>query len=214
MKQYNLEPWKENKQRLTFTEKTHTYYWDNVEVDRSVTEIIKHLGTVNYDEIDEGILEMAAVKGTMVHRWIEDCFNRVPEFNRKILESHKPYINAFLQWCKDYAERYYIMSSELKMFNPKLEYAGTIDLLLYDSKLDKFGVLDFKTTTTQQDVMVSAQLGAYKNMLEVWNPHQKIEIGYVLYLHKDGKYTFKSSNIDKGEKLFLKSIKRKRNGRK
>ncbi|MFV0534016.1 MAG: hypothetical protein ACK5MR_10225 [Cumulibacter sp.] len=84
-----------------------------------------------------------------------------------MLATYQPYIDAFLKWTEDYGDRFYVMSSELQMYNTKYDYAGTIDLIIYDSALDKFGVLDFKTTAQHHENMVAAQLGAYKNMLEL-----------------------------------------------
>lgn len=206
----NLDILKLNEHRLTFNEEDHIYYWDNIKINTSITSIIKSLGP-NYGEIDPAILQAAGVRGTMVHKWIEDYFNSVPEPHRQMLASYKPYIDAFLKWVEQYGERYEMLFNELKLFSPAKGIAGTVDAIIYDKELDTLCVLDFKTTANPIEDMVSAQLAAYSQLIEEWGI-AKIDMGMVLYLGKNGEFKFKAVDLVKGNKLFNKCYKEYKKG--
>lgn len=207
----NLSVLNANKHRLTFNEEDHIYYWDNQPVNTSITSIIKTLGP-NYGTIDPAILQAAGVRGTMVHKWIEDYFNSVPEPHRQMLASYQPYIDAFKKWVDKYGERYEMLFNELKLFSPTKGIAGTIDAIVYDKQLDTMCVLDFKTTANPIDDMVSAQLAAYAQLIQEWNITD-IEMGMVLYLDKYGDFKFKVVDLVKGNKLFDKCYKQYTKGK-
>lgn len=197
-----LNKWNNQKHKLTFNEELHKYYWDGKEIKGSVSSVINSISPYKDMEIDPAVLEAAGIRGTMVHKWIEDHINEVPIEQRKLIESYRPYINAFLEWEKEWGPRFKILHSELQLYSIQDGYAGTIDAIVYDNQLNEYGILDFKTNSVKIDEVVQAQTSGYARLLNQWSEESHIEKAFVLYLSKDSTFTFKPINLKEGYKVF------------
>ena len=208
MNKLNLDKWwNKHKHRLCFTEVGHSYTWDGVKVKGSISKVIEPLSPYKNLNIDPSILEAAGVRGTMVHKWIEDYVNQVPKHQRQMLASYQPYIDAFLKWIDEYGNRYEFLSSELKLFHPYDNYAGTIDALIYDKIINKIVVLDFKTNTIRVDEYVSAQVAGYASLVNFWEI-ANVDSAFVLYLSKDGVFEFQPIEFITGTTNFNKCLEK------
>lgn len=81
--------------------------------------------------------EMSCNKGTMIHLYAESY----PYFDNSELKEHDYIINYF----DDLNENMVYIGSEIRVYSTSLQLAGTIDLLLYNTKTNKFSIVDFKT---------------------------------------------------------------------
>lgn len=203
----NLDKWNKEKHRLKFDEKSHKYFWDNQEIKGSVSSVIAPLSPYKTMDVDPNVLQNAGIRGTMVHKWIEDDINKEPLFKRKMIESYQPYINAYLEWKSLYTTRFDILISELQLYHPIHKFGGTIDAIVYDNKTKKYGILDFKTNSVQIDDLVTTQTMGYNYLINYWIQDVKIEKAYVLYLTKHGTFQFKAIDVNKGKRLFDKCLK-------
>lgn len=202
MKTINLENWTKEKDKLSFDEGSHTYYWDGEKIKGSVSSVIEPLSPYKDNDIDPAVLEAAGVRGTLVHKWIEDYFNNV---KGTMIATYQPYVDAFLKWTEAYGDRFKILYSELQLYNPADNYAGTIDAIIYDTQLDEIGILDFKTNSVKIDALVTTQTAGYATMLEYWT-QEPIKKAFVLYLSKEGEYDFKPINLDEGRIRFKQCL--------
>jgi len=99
-----------------------------------------------------------AAAGTEVHEFGEACYSfltgnleEIPERlmgrlteNGLVAESPKE-IACALWWAQMDWDRYKPVAKETRVANPELNYAGTFDLLLYDTYNDRFALRDYKT---------------------------------------------------------------------
>ena len=119
---------------FTFDEKTHTYYLDGVKIP-SVSEILSPLS--DYSNINPDVLQRACNYGKAVHKTIElylkgtlDEDNLNEGLKQPLAEFVKYYFSADISDVKDF---------ELKRYDLKRKFAGTIDLIA-DNK-----IIDYKT---------------------------------------------------------------------
>lgn len=168
---------------LDFKEETHQYFHKGLEVP-SVTQIISASNQGALDNIPTSILDNASERGTAVHQAIE-FYNKYKFAN--INEEYKGYFEAYQKWYDkmDYFIRE--IKSEVQVYHKVLNYAGTIDMLITDTKEEKT-LVDIKTTNELNVKYVSLQLSAYKEALA--SQKIKIEKMYVLWLKKDGTYEY------------------------
>ena len=87
------------------------------------------------------------------------------------------------------------------MYHKVFNYAGTIDMLITDTKEEHI-LVDIKTTNELNMKYVSLQLSAYKDAL--LNQGIKVKSMYVLWLKKDGTYEYKEV-LDK-KNIFMYSL--------
>ena len=166
---------------LLFDEGTHVYMVSNSELP-SVTTVMKPLSSDTYGGIDPVVLQKAADRGTTVHQAIEmyllyGIVDIPPEF--------KPYLDAFMDFWNEYKPK--VLSPEMKIYHKILRYAGTADLLCEIN--GEIVLIDYKTTSKINDMLVGVQLEAYSKALASWGV--RADKKAVLHLSKDGKYTLK-----------------------
>lgn len=100
----------------------------------------------------------AAADGTLVHEFAEACClylqNREEEIEEKFRDRITPdglaaispkEMAAAAWWTNNDWARYAVVAKETRIVNPELGYAGTFDLLLYDTYNMTFPVRDYKT---------------------------------------------------------------------
>ena len=150
--------------RLEFSAPDHTYRLDGLPV-RSVTELLRTVGIVNFDDVPPSILDAARTRGTIVHQAIHF-------FNEHDLD-----VAAFTAAFPDYAG--YLASWQALVASGRMEtglcehrvacanprYAGTIDWLgLVDGKA---ALLDF-ATGDPADAAKHLQTAAYVMAAQGW----------------------------------------------
>lgn len=100
----------------------------------------------------------AATAGTEMHEFGEACYSflvgnleEIPERlmcrlgeQGLVAESPKE-VACALWWAEMDWNRYKPVAKETRIANPELNYAGTFDLLLYDTLNDRFALRDYKT---------------------------------------------------------------------
>ena len=164
---------------INFDEKTHTYTNENGQVLISVTQLLKQAGiSPNYDFVNEEVLKLAADKGTLVHKEIEDYIKKGEiGFTTELHE----FINLITE------NNIKVLASEKRVANDRV--AGTIDLIAQYPN-GKVAYIDFKTTSTIHKQAVSWQLSIYKDLDK--NSEHEIDANYddaelqVWHFLKDG----------------------------
>jgi hypothetical protein len=166
---------------LTFDDARHTYRLDGIIIP-SVSTIMEPLSNAKYKGISESTLSRAADKGTGVHNAIENWTKYGIE---DILEEHRPYFDAFLQWWEETKPE--VVGSECRVYHKLMRYGGTIDLLAYiDGKLT---LVDYKTTYKVSDMTCGVQLEAYAQACA--SHGIKVERKRILHLTKKGEFEYR-----------------------
>ncbi len=204
--------------QLTFVEKTHKYYVGDDKIKYSVSGLIhKFVEHVDFDEIAEkkdrelGLpvgshkqmwkynAESACALGTKVH-----FFGELYPFCKE-LEPTNPQEEAIVKFWNDLPEHIVPAKMELQMYHKEYMFAGTADILLYDTKKDVFHIADYKTNKDLfknfadkrmlapfddlQDSPIShygLQLSFYQILFE--QTGHKVESRKIVWLKNDGSY--------------------------
>jgi hypothetical protein len=135
---------------IHFDEATHIYRV-NGEVKRSVTQILKDVGIINYD----GVPDYYRDRGTAIHRGCELLAQGYLDWST-VHEDYLPCLKRFEVFMKDYE----YVSSEQVLYCPTMDYCGTFDLLVRDKKSGDISIVDIKTSKTPADWW-GLQLAAY-----------------------------------------------------
>lgn len=164
---------------LTFIEDTHSYFLGDVPIP-SVSEIIKPIYQKIYGDIDSQTLEMAADRGTRIHRAVEF----LSKYNLCSIDSDiSGYITAYQKFRSDYKD-WKLLYSEFKTYHKSLLYGMTIDQVCESP--EGFILCDIKTTKVSHPHAWSVQLSAYKSGFE--SQHGKVFKIVALQLFEDGNY--------------------------
>ena len=167
--------------RLMFYAENHEYTVDNQPLP-SVSELTRFISRELYSDINQGVLDRAADRGTRVHK-VTEALDKYGEAEAD--DDILPYLQAYVEFRKKHpAEWTHI---EKAMYHPELMYAGCLDRI---GTVDgEPAIVDIKTTSQIHTVAVTAQLTLYKRMAEANGiPVSKL---YVLQLKKDGKFTLR-----------------------
>lgn len=186
---------------LEFNEKKHEYILLKKKIP-SVTQILAPISKMTYDKVDEWLVQRKAKIGSRVHRLIE-LYNKydlkpTQEEDEEVLK----YFEQYLEFEKSVNS--IIFDNEFKGYysNNDMVFAGTIDniRLLNNAMV----LIDYKTTTTINEVLLSLQLYGYKLIAEQ-TLNIKIDEFKALALKKDSyeliDFTKEVNNI-KTKELF------------
>lgn len=158
----------------------HRYTVNGVEVP-SVSEIIRFIAKEVYGKTSKAWLDIAADKGTRIHRAAEDLDTRK---KTEVDEDIAGYVEAYRAFLMDYSPKWAMIEGAV---NYGVEYAGTIDR--YGFLGSQAVLVDIKSNTTigkKHKVLYGAQLNLYRMALE----YKSIPIDsmFLLHLKKDGTY--------------------------
>lgn len=171
--------------KVSFDEENHEYKVDG-KIIPCVSNIMKCVSCLYYtDDIPKEIIELACIKGSAVHKAIEEylLFNEY-----EIDDKYKAYFEQFTNWLIDYNPE--ILKVEYSMTNG--EYAGTCDLIC---KINNEIVgIDYKTSNEIHTKLVAVQEAGYDELAKY--DGIKVDKWYVLHLTKKN-YEFKEINIRK-----------------
>lgn len=183
-----------DRNKLIFDERSHTYRLDGQTL-ISVTQVLKPISELEYEEIREDVLENASKRGTAIHFALE-LYN---EFGvEEIDEEYRGYLEAYKSFLRTY--HYQPIHNERQVVS-ELGYAGTVDCVAKVNGI--VTVVDYKTTSKLNPRKVGLQLAAYRQALK--EEGIDTELGAVLQLKKDGKYKFlmyDSNQLDEHFKYF------------
>lgn len=146
-------------EKLVFDEESHTYTINGNKL-KSVSNFIKDYvepfdsyaiapfiakkRSITVEEVLQewkDISDKACEIGTITHLFGENFVeDRTLQPNSKLEE-------AIVKFWTDLPEHYIPVCLELKMFDVKKSLAGTADILLYNTKTDKYVIADYKTNT-------------------------------------------------------------------
>lgn len=173
--------------RLLFIdEEAHEYTLDG-EVLPSVSELTRFISREVYGEVNQYVLDMAADRGTKVHKLTEalDKFGDI-EVDDELL----PYLQAYVLFRKEHKVKWERI--EYQTYSQTFRYAGTIDRV---GTIDGVPVIaDIKTSSSIQKALYTAQLNLYRMMMQEWG--FKAEKLYIIHLQKDGTYKLVELPID------------------
>ena len=147
------ESWQIAGRTLEFIEETHTYIYDGV-ILPSITQILKTKYSNKYDGISKEILNKASIRGTEVHKAIEEYEKEGKETKHKELRNYKFLKNRFNFEC---------IQNEIPVVlfkDDKPIAAGRIDLVLKEG--DKVGIGDIKRTSSFDKEYVAYQTNLYR----------------------------------------------------
>lgn len=167
-------------EQFEFDEENHIYKL-NGSVIPSVSKIIEPIHQKVYENISAHSLEIAADRGTRIHRAIE-FWNKYNFYN--VDEDCKGYVEAYIKF-RDEHPNWKLLNSELRTYHKNLLYGMTIDEVYRTSK----GIVinDIKTTSQAHLDAWAVQLGGYRAGYE--SQHSKVEGTTILQLFSNGKYT-------------------------
>ena len=163
---------------LEFEPKNHVYKLDGKELP-SVSEITRFISRELYKEADQTAIDIAADRGTRVHRACEEIDRTgFTECDTDIMQ----YVSAYVKFLKEHDVKWEMI--EQPVYSRQHWVAGTVDRLgLVDGKMT---LLDIKTTkriSGQHKIQYSAQLTLYSEMVD--KAEAKL---YLLQLKDDGSY--------------------------
>lgn len=165
---------------LKFDEATHTYRFDGVRV-FSVTQILEQL--VDYSGVPQYRLDIAANRGTMVHKATELYDIGVLDED-SVSDEIRGYVEAWKKFLNE--TQFESELIEQRLFHKKLRYAGTADRIGILS--GKRTVIDIKTTASLMP-WVGPQTAAYFEAFNHGRPaDQKAKTRHAVQLRRDGTY--------------------------
>lgn len=174
------------KPQLLFEEEPHTYtlrqkgFADIILP--SVTQIMEPICSKNYGNISERILDVAADRGTRLHRAVEQYLKYG---FRNVDDDCRGYFDGFMQFMAGH-KSWKPIHSEFRFYHKAFLYAGTCDLLFSTPKGTV--LVDLKTTAQAHKKMWGVQLAAYQQGIENYCPTLKIAATMVLQVSADGHY--------------------------
>lgn len=163
------------KMSLEFQKEGHIYKYDG-RIVPSVTQVLEPL--VDYSMVPSWRLDLAAERGTYVHKLIELYeFETLDEYDQEL----KPYLDAWIQFLADTG--FVSDLIEYRVYHPQYKYAGQIDRIGHIRK--KMILIDVKTTAIVMP-SVGPQVAAYR---EAWaSEAYQIDERWVVQLKPDGTY--------------------------
>ena len=188
--------------KFSFDEPTHTYYLDGVKIP-SVSEIIAPLS--DYSNIGKALLENAANYGKAVHKTIElyikgtlDEDNLSEPLKRALAEYQKMVQEYYMRGCE-------IIFCEAMLYDEKLIFAGTLDIIaeeaIIDIKTRKYNPTTDDLQLAGYEILAGGKRNKYilellpdrpYGLIKVINSQAKSMFLYMLeYWHKTNEYNKK-----------------------
>jgi hypothetical protein len=177
---------------LTFEEKRHKYYVEGQPINKSVSALIGEF----YEHFDaqqvaphsaaklgltteEVLAHWAAInqeardRGHRVHN-----FGEVYQFNRNLKPSC-PQEEAIVKFWQDVPEHILPLAAELRMYHFKHLFAGTADIILFDTKTQTYIIADYKTNKDLfKNYMGKTMIGPFSHLLDMPLNHYVIQLSY------------------------------------
>lgn len=85
--------------------------------------------------------------GTAIHKEVENWVKEVIMGDKEEIPIQYDKTQHGVDWLNENIESYFKLYPEVKIYSLPLQLAGTIDLLIYNPKVDKWVMIDWKTNT-------------------------------------------------------------------
>ena len=178
--------------KLSFEEKKHKYYVDNQPIKTSVSGLISEFYEhFNAEQVapysaakmglttEEVLAHWAAInqesrdRGHRVH-----AFGEVYQFNRNLKPSC-PQEEAIVKFWQDVPEHILPLAAELRMYHFKHLFAGTADIILFDTKTQTYIIADYKTNKDLfKNYQGKTMIGPFSHLLDMPLNHYVIQLSY------------------------------------
>lgn len=176
---------------LCFEEEGHIYTYNNIVVP-CVSDIIKPL--YDFSGVSDYVLQNAAERGTEVHFAIEKLINYGYESHLSV--QVQKYFDQF-RYATDKFDLDNCVS-EVMGYNPALNYAGTMDIIVHLPNEDAYLLIDIKTSSVANRKAWSVQTTAYNEIAKQYEIEFTKRL--VLQLAQD---SFKWIELPLQENVFL-----------
>ena len=177
---------------LSFNSEAHIYHVNDVPIEYSVSGKVKKF----YNEFDakrksvevaiktfstqqqvlknwEQVGEVARVKGNKAH-----LFGELYPFNRE-LRPQSNYDIAIMKFWKDLPSHIVPVLTEARMYHLIHMYAGTADLILYNTQTGKYIIGDYKTNKDlYKNFMGEKMLHPFNGLLSCPYNHYQLQLSY------------------------------------
>ena len=191
-------------QDLFFDSATHTYYFQGEKVP-CVSDILKIVDVVAMAGIPIRNLEIAAERGTRVHKQTElleygEVDPQDDEWRQENADI-EPYLIGYQNFLSVYPTL--PIAREEPLYSKHYGYAGTLDLVKYID--GKIAIIDIKTSKTISELRSSLQLNAYRLLWNEAHPDMEVDDLYILQL--DGENGYRLLKVKVYEKQFYDVLK-------
>lgn len=178
--------------KLTFEEKRHRYYVEGKPLDKSVSALISKF----YEPFDaqqvapftaakEGIpIEQVLANWAAINQESKDrghrvhAFGEIYQFNRNLRPSC-PQEEAIVKFWKELPEHILPLAAELRMYHFKHLFAGTADIILFDTKTQTYIIADYKTNKDLfKNYKGKTMLSPFNHFLDCPLSHYVIQLSY------------------------------------
>jgi len=194
---------------LSFNEAKHIYHVGDHRVKVSVSKLLKiFVPKTNFDDIATAIdkrdelppgttaklwklnSDIALAIGTRAH-----FFGELYAFNRKLVPT-SGYEEAVVEFWNDIPDHIIPAVMELKMYHKDYLFAGTGDILLYNTKTGKFIIGDYKTNKDLYKNFQGKTLKApFNNLLDMPLNHYQLQLAYYQILFEQTGFEVESRKV-------------------
>ena len=178
---------------LTFDEDTHKYFVQGTPIDRSVSLLIKDF-CLPFDKNRLSFHvanKLGKSQNEVLQSWKDEAdkairqgkeahlFGELYPFNRN-LRPQSQFDVAIMKFWNDLPPHIVPVMCELQMYHLKKRYAGTADIILYNTKTGKFIIGDYKTNKDLfKNFKGQKMLDRFSNFLD--NPFNKYQLQLSYY---------------------------------
>ena len=206
--------------KLDFDEDKHVYFVDNKPLKASVSELIKKYYTpFNADEVaGRKALQTGIPKETFLQDWKAinkesiDRGHRVHTFGeyfpyrRTKMSPSCPQEEAIVKFWNELPEHIILVGVEIRMYHKTKGYAGTADILLFDTMNQTYIIADYKTNKDLfKNFMGKKMINGFEHKFDMPFSHYEIQLSHyqilleqvmgikvsrriVIHLQMDGEY--------------------------
>lgn len=178
--------------KLSFEETKHRYYVEGNPLSKSVSALLgdfyEHFNAEQvapYSAAKAGVTTEEILKqwadinqesrdrGHRVH-----AFGEIYQFNRNLRPSC-PQEEAIVKFWQDVPEHILPLAAELRMYHFKHLFAGTADIILFDTKTQTYIIADYKTNKDLlKNYKGKTMLGPFSHLLDNPLNHYAIQLSY------------------------------------
>lgn len=178
--------------KLSFEETKHKYYVEGNPLSKSVSALIGDF----YEHFDaEQVAPYSAAKAgvtteEILKQWADinqesrdrghrvHAFGEIYQFNRNLRPSC-PQEEAIVKFWQDVPEHILPLAAELRMYHFKHLFAGTADIILFDTKTQTYIIADYKTNKDLlKNYKGKTMLGPFSHLLDNPLNHYAIQLSY------------------------------------
>jgi hypothetical protein len=177
---------------LSFEEKEHKYFVEEEPIKISVSGLISnYYEKFNAHEVSARVSQRTGVPQTMILQdWVDinreaierghrvHSFGELYQFDRTLTPSC-PQEEAIVKFWKELPEHIIPVAAELRMYHFKHLFAGTADIILFDTKTQTYIIADYKTNKDLfKNYQGKTMIGPFSHLLDNPLNHYVIQLSY------------------------------------